>query len=586
MNEIPIALPPRLAAMREPRFTYPIPVNRGPEVNFNTLQPGTHYYLQSSEANPMNEIEFVERVEGRPRSFRARFLPRLIQRRNRSGNPLSPVYEPRAPGPRLDTLYEGHAWPHTKFYKVQKAKRIGTFIHPAIVEKMKKNTRRRSLNRSLNKAGISSELGSGPSNIIRQFSGLQPPKGTASYGPARKTRKGGKRRLTKKQRGGADIKRIRKNVIAASKLGSSDDSNLYYSVEENDITKGQALVIAPRYSGITDAEKKAAKYPYEECLFFFDVNLGGDPPNDYPNAPPKLKHQTPAIGKNYRLHPNLYEFSPMEQYSGKVCLGILGTWGNNDWKSTMSISEVLQGIMGILEANPGTYEPGCMSYTDKNLTGILYNTHVMYESIELTCKAYEKVFKALTLGANNSLKFENANVKRESISPFMKPFLDILAKRGFSALTFLIGKVEEFIRVNGGKTKMQLNEVMHHTARLADFGALKECLERVKASIPKALQKNIFKYGVGETHRALFELSKPMHPSGRPMTYQEFVEEIQERERLKLEAEKEKKKAELGVNSCPSGNNGNEEENAASYVYSNQGNENQNNLGENEEENA
>ena len=577
MNEIPMALPPRLSALREPRFTYPIPVNRGPEVNFNNLQPGTHYYLQSSEASPMNEIEFVERIPGIPRGYHARGLPRLLQRKNRAGNPLSPVYEPRSPGPHLDTLYEGHAWPHTKFYKVQKAKRIGTFIHPAIVEKMKRNTRRRNVNRILNEVGISSELGSGPSNIIRKFSGLQPPKGTASYRPARKTRKGGKRRHTKKQRGGADFKRLQKNIIAASKLGASDDSNLYYFVEEDDITKGHALVIAPRLSGVTDADLKAAKYPYEECLFFFDVNLGGDPPNDYPNAPPKLKHQTPALGKNYRLHPNLYEFSGMEQYSGKVCLGILGTWGNNDWKSSMSISEVLQGIMGILEANPGTYEPGCTSYTDKNLTGILYNTHVMYESIELTCRAYEKVFKALTLGANNSLKFENTKL----IPPFLTPFLEVLAKRGFSALNFLIGKVEAFIRVNGGKTKMQLSDVMHHGAKNADFGALKECLESVKASIPKALQKNIFKYGIGETHRALFEFSKPMHPSGRPMTYKEYTEEIEERDRIKLEAEeaeKAKKKAELGVNSCPSGNNGNgnEEENAVSYVYSNQGNEEEN----------
>lgn len=404
---------------------------------------------------------------------------------------------------------------------------------------------------------------------------------------------------TRKQKGGADIKRISKNVIAASKLGSADDSNLYFSPVEEDLTKGSALVIAPRYSGITDADLKAAKYPYEECLFFFNIDLGGDPPNDYPNGPPKLKHQTPAISKNYRLHPNLYEHSHgSPQYSGKVCLGILGTWGNNDWKSTMSISEVLQGIMGILEANPGTYEPGCAAYTDKTSRGVLYNTHVMYESIETTCKAYEKVFKAVTLGGNSAPKFNNANVKRETIPDFMKPFLEVLAKRGFSALTFLIGKVDEFIRVNG-KSSFTLEGDMHHQAKKADFGALKTSLETVKALIPKPLQKNVFKYGIGETHRALFELSKPQHPSGRPMTYEEFVEEIQERDRLKMEAEKAKKKAELGVNSCPAesaneeaeekedelyGNLGkgakNNNENATSYVYSNYGNnENQNGEG-------
>lgn len=385
-----------------------------------------------------------------------------------------------------------------------------------------------------------------------------------------------KKKKTRKQKGGADYKRIQKNIIAASKLGASDDSNLYYSIKEEDMTKGHALVIAPRYSGVTGVELKAAKYPYEECLFFFDVDLGGVPPNNYPNAPPHLKHQTPAIYRNYRLHPNLYEHhsSSTPQYSGKVCLGILGTWGNNDWNSTMSISEVLQGIMGILEANPGTYEPGCITLTDKRPNGILYNTHTMYESIETTCKAYEKVFKAVTLDGNSVPKFENANVAREGIPPFMKPFLDILAKRGFSALTFLSGKIDNFISANGGKSKFHLIRDMHHAEKIADFASLKACLEGVKALIPKALQKNIFKFGVGETHRALFELSKPLHPSGRPMTYEEFVQEIQEREMLKVEAEKEKKKAELGVNSCPSESNNSPQEastneNTTAYVYNN-----------------
>lgn len=403
---------------------------------------------------------------------------------------------------------------------------------------------------------------------------------------ARKSHK--KRRQTKRrsQKGGSEMQRIQKNVIRATKLSNEPETNLYYSSIEENIRKGVALVIAPRYGSRSDAEIKAAKYPYEECLFFFSVYLSDDGTNSYPNAPPQFIHQTPFF-KNYRLHPNLYEHAGTSTYSGKVCLGILGTWGNNDWNSSMNIADVLQGIMGILEANPGTYEPSCGDFTDKYPKGILYNQHVMYESIETTCKAYEMVINCVKADSTaNSIGFNNSKVKSEKVPAFLEPFLEPLAKRAYSALGYLSGKIDEFIRVNG-KSSLYLSDVMHHSAKTADFAKLKECLEATKAKIPAGLRKNTFKYGLGETWRALYEMSKPKR-NGKNMTYEEFAEEMIQQDEQRAKKEKNEKAKELGVTSCPvKFSNGSSNENEYEYEYSNEGNldqleNNLNNIGENE----
>ena len=52
--------------------------------------------------------------------------------------------------------------------------------------------------------------------------------------------------------------------------------------------------------------------PYEDGLFFFEVQL----PNDYPTTPPVFHYVSFCSD---RLNPNLYE-------DGKVCVSLLGTW--------------------------------------------------------------------------------------------------------------------------------------------------------------------------------------------------------------------------------------------------------------------
>jgi len=55
-----------------------------------------------------------------------------------------------------------------------------------------------------------------------------------------------------------------------------------------------------------------SRTPYEDGLFFFDVQL----PSAYPNSPPSFFYISYCTD---RLNPNLYE-------DGKVCVSLLGTW--------------------------------------------------------------------------------------------------------------------------------------------------------------------------------------------------------------------------------------------------------------------
>jgi ubiquitin-protein ligase len=378
-------------------------------------------------------------------------------------------------------------------------------------------------------------------------------------------------RKTRKQKGGTNIRRLRKNIMNAEALSRETASNLYYSIVEENLDKGFAMIIGPRYSDMKDSEKLAAKYPYEECLFFFQITI----PSDYPTIPPVFKHLTPRIYRS-RLHPNLYDSSAYEDSDGKVCLGILGTWGNNDWNSSLTLSVVLQGIMGILEANPGTYEPGCTMYRNTDERGKAYNQQAFYRSVLITSKVYKKVIDTLPGIKEGAFEYDKTNeglvfsfkeedILREGVSNFIVPFLEPLARRAYSGLSFLIHKVEEFIQLSGGP-KVSIPYTIHHDSMMADFGALKSSMEATKAMIPKPLQKNVFQYGIAEIWRALYELSKPKK-NGRNMTYEEFADEQEKRLEREAEIEKAKKAAETGA-SCAAAGKGNN--NDYEYVYENE----------------
>lgn len=77
------------------------------------------------------------------------------------------------------------------------------------------------------------------------------------------------------------------------------------------------------------------KTPYEDGIFFFDIQL----PATYPSTPPLVHYVSFCTD---RLNPNLYE-------EGKVCVSLLGTWsgkGTEVWTSSSSILQVLVSIQG------------------------------------------------------------------------------------------------------------------------------------------------------------------------------------------------------------------------------------------------
>lgn len=90
--------------------------------------------------------------------------------------------------------------------------------------------------------------------------------------------------------------------------------------------------------------------PFEGGFFRFLITI----PPTYPMDPPVFKTEIPV-----RLHPNLYKF-------GKVCLSILGTWGNMEWSPLLRIEQILITIQGIMNENPIVNEPGFEKLSLKN----------------------------------------------------------------------------------------------------------------------------------------------------------------------------------------------------------------------------
>lgn len=77
--------------------------------------------------------------------------------------------------------------------------------------------------------------------------------------------------------------------------------------------------------------------PYEDGMFFFDIQLG----RDYPKSPP-LCHYISYCSD--RLNPNLYE-------DGKVCVSLLGTWMGKDtevWGPKSTLLQVIVSIQGLI----------------------------------------------------------------------------------------------------------------------------------------------------------------------------------------------------------------------------------------------
>ncbi|GMH15846.1 hypothetical protein Nepgr_017687 [Nepenthes gracilis] len=116
--------------------------------------------------------------------------------------------------------------------------------------------------------------------------------------------------------------------------------------------------------------------PYHDGLFFFDVFL----PPDYPNEPPLMHYHSGGL----RLNPNLYE-------SGKICLSLLNTWsgtGSEVWNPRSSnILQVLLSLQAlVLNERPYFNEAGYdkqMGRAEGEKNSMSYNENAFL----ITCKS-------------------------------------------------------------------------------------------------------------------------------------------------------------------------------------------------------
>jgi len=125
------------------------------------------------------------------------------------------------------------------------------------------------------------------------------------------------------------------------------ESSIYVRGNDEDITSYQFVIAGPRDT------------PYDNGLFLYYMKL----PTDYPTSPPTITIGSTDNGR-FRINPNLYS-------GGKVCLDLLGTFGNT-WTHNSNMVQILLAIQAqIMVELPLTNEPGYSNAHGVN--NIIYN---------------------------------------------------------------------------------------------------------------------------------------------------------------------------------------------------------------------
>lgn len=155
------------------------------------------------------------------------------------------------------------------------------------------------------------------------------------------------------------LRRIARIDMKSINRRNLNEHGIFIEFNENDITEAWAMIIAPEDS------------VYKNGILYFKIKF----PVDYPFNPPKVSYISRG---SIRIHPNLYTGYSKDNYLGKVCLSILGTWSGPQWTTIMDIGTVLLSIQSLLDNNPLDNEPGFSGKVTMNHK--LYKDCITYET--------------------------------------------------------------------------------------------------------------------------------------------------------------------------------------------------------------
>ena len=285
---------------------------------------------------------------------------------------------------------------------------------------------------------------------------------------SRKTNRKQKRRLTnkrRKQRGG-DPKVIMRHITDFQ--ASKTHPGIFYSINELNVEKdNRVCIIGPTYPGQDEEDITTITYPYEGCLFFFDMHF----PPRYPEVSPNLQFMNSFFfADNFRYHPNLYQGFGDKASSGKVCLSILGTWAGPGWQPTMNIESTLTTVQSLLGPTPIHNEPSYETLAKNDKRAVSYNHAVFYRSVKFTIDVYKMIVERdeATLPVN------------------IQVFVDELKENMFTSIKFLVGKLAKIkARFPDG---YQTIAELHHSPTKLDYTQLYDEVFGFFASMPDELK--------------------------------------------------------------------------------------------------